>query len=125
MMLTKTGMKPLFDRRRIFSALDTPPCSRSLRRTSSSTQRSRWGPIRRNTFVIEDSVHGVHGARWRPACGSSASPARRTAIPGHADALTEAGAETVIRRWADFLANGVMFAASNWTEWSAETIGVD
>ena len=32
--------------------------------------------------------------------------------PGHADALTEAGAETVIRRWADFPA--VVAALSDW-----------
>jgi hypothetical protein len=34
--------------------------------------------------------------------------------PGHADALTEAGAETVIRRWADF--PGVIAALSEWSE---------
>ena len=34
--------------------------------------------------------------------------------PGHADALTEAGAETVIRRWADF--PGVLEALSIWSE---------
>jgi hypothetical protein len=34
--------------------------------------------------------------------------------PGHADRLTEAGAETVIRRWAEFPA--VLAALSQWAE---------
>jgi hypothetical protein len=34
--------------------------------------------------------------------------------PGHADALTEAGAETVIRRWADL--KPVLAALAVWAE---------
>lgn len=34
--------------------------------------------------------------------------------PGHADALTEAGAETVISRWRDFPA--VLEALSEWAD---------
>jgi hypothetical protein len=34
--------------------------------------------------------------------------------PGHADALTEAGAETVIRRWSDLKA--VVSALSEWED---------
>ena len=34
--------------------------------------------------------------------------------PGHADALTEAGAETVIRRWAEL--SGTIAALSEWSE---------
>jgi hypothetical protein len=34
--------------------------------------------------------------------------------PGHADVLTEAGAETVIRRWADF--RSVLLALSEWSD---------
>ena len=34
--------------------------------------------------------------------------------PGHADLLTEAGAETVIRRWSDL--KGVLDALSQWSE---------
>ena len=33
--------------------------------------------------------------------------------PGHADALTEAGAETVIRRWAEL--KSVITALSEWS----------
>ena len=52
------------------------------------------------TIVIEDSTHGVHGARAAGMrvigfTGGSHS------WPGHADALTAAGAETVIRRMSD------------------------
>ncbi|SEP66482.1 haloacid dehalogenase superfamily, subfamily IA, variant 3 with third motif having DD or ED [Faunimonas pinastri] len=53
-----------------------------------------------DTIVIEDSVHGVHGAttagmRVIGFTGASHS------WPGHADALTEAGAVTVINRLAE------------------------
>ncbi|RUX47680.1 HAD family hydrolase, partial [Mesorhizobium sp. M7A.F.Ca.CA.002.09.1.1] len=34
--------------------------------------------------------------------------------PGHADALTEAGAETVIRRWAEL--KSVIAALSEWSD---------
>ena len=34
--------------------------------------------------------------------------------PGHADALTEAGAETVIRRWSEL--KGVIAALSEWQD---------
>ena len=34
--------------------------------------------------------------------------------PGHADALTDAGAETVIRRWAEL--KPVLAALSEWSE---------
>jgi HAD superfamily hydrolase (TIGR01509 family) len=55
----------------------------------------------RDTLVIEDSVPGVIAARTAGArvvgfTGGSHS------FPGHADLLTEAGAETVIRRLRDF-----------------------
>ena len=65
------------------------------------------------TFVIEDSVHGVTGARaagMRVIGFTGASHSH----PGLADLLTEAGAETVIRRWADFPA--VVAALSEWSD---------
>ena len=54
----------------------------------------------RETLVIEDSIFGIRAARAAGArvvgfIGGAHS------WPGHADALTEAGAETVIRRLAD------------------------
>lgn len=65
------------------------------------------------TFVIEDSVHGVTGAaaagmRVIGFTGASHS------YPGHADQLTDSGAETVIRRWADLPAT--LAALSEWSE---------
>jgi HAD superfamily hydrolase (TIGR01509 family) len=65
------------------------------------------------TFVVEDSVHGVAGAKaagMRVIGFTGASHSH----PGHADLLTEAGAETVIRRWADFPA--VIAALSEWSQ---------
>ena len=64
------------------------------------------------TFVIEDSVHGIAGARAAGMRVIGFTGAAHS-FPGHADALTEAGAETVIRRWADFPA--VVAALSDWS----------
>ena len=65
------------------------------------------------TFVIEDSVHGIAGAKAAGMRVIGFTGASHT-YPGHADALTEAGAETVIRRWADF--RGVIAALSEWSD---------
>lgn len=65
------------------------------------------------TIVIEDSVHGIAGAKaagMRVVGFTGASHS----YPGHADLLTEAGAETVIRRHADLAA--VLAALSAWSE---------
>ncbi|MCX5481204.1 HAD family phosphatase [Kaistia geumhonensis] len=64
----------------------------------------------RDCVVIEDSTHGVHGAKAAGMrvigfIGGSHS------WPGHADQLTAAGAETVIRRMADLPATVAAFAA--------------
>jgi len=66
-----------------------------------------------NVLVIEDSVHGVHaacaaGMRVIGFTGGSHS------YPGHADKLTEAGAETVISRMVDLPAT--VEALSGWSE---------
>ncbi|WP_420408599.1 HAD family hydrolase [Hoeflea sp.] len=66
-----------------------------------------------NVLVIEDSVHGVQGARAAGMrvvgfTGGSHS------YPGHADKLTEAGAETVISRMADLPAT--VAALAEWSE---------
>ena len=65
-----------------------------------------------NTFVIEDSVHGVAGARAAGMRVIGFTGASHS-YPGHADALTEAGAETVIRRWAEL--KSVIAALSEWS----------
>ncbi|RFC68835.1 MULTISPECIES: HAD family hydrolase [Mesorhizobium] len=66
-----------------------------------------------NTFVVEDSVHGIHGAiaagmRVIGFTGGAHS------YPSHSDILTEAGAETVINRWRDLVP--VLDALSEWAE---------
>jgi HAD superfamily hydrolase (TIGR01509 family) len=60
----------------------------------------QFGVSPRETVIVEDSVFGVRagkaaGARVVGFTGGAHS------WPGHADKLTEAGAETVIRRFAD------------------------
>lgn len=67
------------------------------------------------TFVVEDSVHGIAGAKGAGMRVIGFTGGSHT-YPGHADVLTEAGAETVIRRWADFAS--VLAALS---EWSADS----
>ena len=67
----------------------------------SFTPRKTLGANPENTFVIEDSVHGIAGAKLAGMRVIGFTGAAHS-YPGHADVLTEAGAETVIRRWADF-----------------------
>ena len=66
-----------------------------------------------NVLVIEDSVHGIHAAR---AAGMRVVgfTGGTHSYPGHADKLTEAGAETVIRRMADLPAT--VEALASWSE---------
>lgn len=54
----------------------------------------------RESLVVEDSVFGVRAAREAGARVVGFTGGAHT-WPGHADALTEAGAETVISRFAD------------------------
>ncbi|CAM5509357.1 HAD superfamily hydrolase (TIGR01509 family) [Aquamicrobium terrae] len=111
-MLEKTGLSPLFAGR-IFSALETPTGKTKPAPDVFLYAAETLGAKPADTFVIEDSVHGVAGARaagMRVVGFTGASHS----YPGHADALTEAGAETVIRRWAEL--NGVLAALSEWSE---------
>jgi HAD superfamily hydrolase (TIGR01509 family) len=55
----------------------------------------------RDALVLEDSVPGVMAAR-AAGCRVVGFTGGSHTYPGHADRLTEAGAETVIRRLADF-----------------------
>jgi len=112
MMLTKTGILPLFSGH-LFSAIDVagvlPKPAPDI--FLHAAKEMKADPA--NTFVIEDSVHGVHGAR---AAGMRVIGFTGAAHswPGHADRLTEAGAETVIRRFADL--QPVLAALSEWAE---------
>ncbi|RYE63624.1 MAG: HAD family phosphatase, partial [Oxalobacteraceae bacterium] len=62
-------------------------------------------------LVIEDSTHGVHGARTAGMRVVGFTGASHT-YPSHADRLTDAGAETVISRMSDLPA--VIAALGEW-----------
>ncbi len=112
MMLGKTGLLPLFSGR-IFSARGQPPMKPKPAPDVFLHAAKSLGFDARRTFVIEDSVHGVAAARAAGMRVIGFTGASHS-YPGHADALTEAGAETAIRRWADF--RGVIAALSEWSE---------
>ncbi|MCP4316388.1 MAG: HAD family hydrolase [Hyphomicrobiales bacterium] len=67
----------------------------------------------RRTVVLEDSVHGIGGARAAGMRVIGFTGASHT-YPSHADRLTEAGAETVINRMTDLPAT--VEALSSWSE---------
>lgn len=111
-MLMKTRLKRFFEGR-VFSSLDTPSRKPKPAPDVFLFAAEKMDADPKKTFVVEDSVHGVAGAcaagmRVIGFTGASHSH------PGHADMLTEAGAETVIRRWADF--RPVVKALSEWSE---------
>ena len=111
-MLTRTGLLPLFEGH-IYSALDTPSRLTKPAPDVFLQAAAAMNAEPANTFVIEDSVHGVHGARAAGMRVIGFTGASHS-WPGHADRLTEAGAETVIRRWADL--QPVLAALSEWSE---------
>jgi beta-phosphoglucomutase-like phosphatase (HAD superfamily) len=110
--LTRAGLMPLFEGL-IFSGLEIPS-----KRTKPAPDVFLYAAEKleadpKQTFVIEDSVHGVAGAKAAGMRVIGFTGAAHS-YPGHADRLTEAGAETVIRRWAEFPA--VLAALCEWAE---------
>ncbi len=110
-MLTRTGAHALFAPH-IFSARDigegrTKPAP-DVFHHAAKTMNADPG----RTVVIEDSVHGVHGARDAGMRVVGFTGASHT-FPSHADQLTEAGAETVINRLIDL--PPVVEALSQWS----------
>ena len=95
----RSACKPLFEGR-IFSSLETPSGKPKPAPDVFLLRRRALDADPANTFVIEDSVHGIAGAKAAGMRVIGFTGASHS-YPGHADALTEAGAETVIRRWAD------------------------
>lgn len=66
-----------------------------------------------DAIVIEDSAHGIHAARAAGMRVIGFTGGAHT-YPGHADKLTDAGAETVIHRHKDLAS--VIDALSIWTD---------
>ncbi|MDX8452006.1 HAD family phosphatase [Mesorhizobium sp. VK9D] len=111
-MLEKVRLLPFFAGR-IFSGLDIPSKKTKPAPDVFLYAADKLGANPKNTFVIEDSVHGIAGARAAGMRVIGFTGAGHS-YPGHADALTEAGAETVIRRWAEL--NSTIAALSEWSE---------
>ncbi|TIM65592.1 MAG: HAD family phosphatase [Mesorhizobium sp.] len=109
-MLEKVRLLPFFAGR-IFSGLDIPGQKPAPDVFLYAAEQLGANP--KNTFVIEDSVHGVTGARTAGMRVIGFTGAGHS-YPGHADSLTEAGAETVIRRLAEL--GSTIAALSEWSE---------
>ena len=111
-MLNKNGILPLFAGR-IFSAVEVG--TRKPKPAPDvflhAAHEKKADPAR--TFVVEDSVHGVKAARAAGMRVIGFTGGSHT-YPGHADALTEAGAETTINRWTDF--RPTLDALAAWSE---------
>ncbi|MBM2713300.1 HAD family hydrolase [Mesorhizobium caraganae] len=110
-MLEKVGLLPFFAGR-IFSGLEIPSKKTKPAPDVFLVAAEKLNANPANTFVIEDSVHGVAGARAAGMRVIGFTGAAHS-YPGQADALTEAGAETVIRRWAEL--GGTIAALSEWS----------
>lgn len=111
-MLARTRLLPFFEGV-IFSSRDTPSARPKPAPDVFLHAAKAFGADPARSFVVEDSVHGVAGAReagMRVIGFTGASHSH----PGHADMLTEAGAETVIRRWVDFAP--VLAALTRWSQ---------
>ena len=109
-MLEKVGLLPFFAGR-IFSALEIPSKKTKPAPDVFLVAAEKLNADPANTFVIEDSVHGVAGARAAGMRVIGFTGASHT-YPSHADRLTDAGAETVISRMVDL--PGVVAALAEW-----------
>jgi haloacid dehalogenase superfamily, subfamily IA, variant 3 with third motif having DD or ED len=112
MMLKRTGLAPLFGEY-VYSAKDLGEGRTKPKPDIFLHGASRFGVDPSAAIVIEDSVHGIHAARAAGMRVIGFTGASHT-YPGHADKLTEAGAETVISRMADLPATIAALAA--WSE---------
>ena len=110
-MLTKVGYIDLFEPN-IFSAESLGPDRVKPKPDVFLHGAEKLGARPGNTLVIEDSVHGVTGAKAAGMRVVGFTGASHTG-PTHADKLSEAGAETVIHRLEDLPA-----VATALLEWS-------
>ena len=112
MMLGKVGLKEVFAPH-VFSAKDLGPDRVKPKPDIFLHAAEQFGANPARTLVVEDSVHGITGARaagMRVVGFTGASHS----YPSHADRLTEAGAETVISRMSEL--PGVIAALAEWQE---------
>ncbi len=110
MMLTKVGLKPYFAPH-IYSAKDLGPDRVKPKPDIFLHAAEQFGVSPSRCLVIEDSTHGIHGARTAGMRVVGFTGASHT-YPSHADRLTDAGAETVISRMMDLPA--VVSALGEW-----------
>ncbi len=99
MMLTKVGLKPYFEGH-IYSAKDLGPDRVKPKPDIFLHGAHQFNVSPDRVVVVEDSVHGVNGARAAGMRVIGFTGASHT-YPSHADRLTDAGAETVIARMQD------------------------
>lgn len=110
MMLKKSNLFDLFEGR-IYSAVEAPVLRPKPDPDGYVHVARTLGISPENIIVVEDSVHGVHAARGAQMRVLGYTGGSHTQ-PGHADSLTDAGAETVIARWNDF--NATIDAMGQW-----------
>jgi HAD superfamily hydrolase (TIGR01509 family) len=113
-MLGRTGLDRLFGDR-VYSARDVGEGRTKPAPDVFLHGAAQFDADPANVMVIEDSVHGIEAARAAGMrvigfTGGSHS------YPGHADKLTEAGAETVISRMTDLPAT--VEALAGWAEFN-------
>lgn len=84
----------------VFSAVEVGDCQPKPSPNVYSYAAEQFGTPSRECIVIEDSLFGVTAARDAGMRVVGFTGGAHT-WPGHADVLTEAGAETVINRLAD------------------------
>jgi HAD superfamily hydrolase (TIGR01509 family) len=112
MMLTKVGLKAYFEPH-IFSAMDLGPDAAKPKPDIFLHGAKQMGVAPERCVVIEDSTHGVHGARAAGMRVIGFTGGQHT-YPSHGDRLTDAGAEVVISRMSDLPA--MIKALSEWSE---------
>lgn len=112
-MLTRARLTGLFDDV-IFSSAETPTARPKPAPDVFLYAAEKMEADPKKTIVIEDSVHGIAGARAAGMRVIGFTGASHT-HPRHADMLMEAGAETTINRMSDLRATIEALAS-----WSAD-----
>ncbi|MFB2550907.1 HAD family hydrolase [Ensifer soli] len=112
LMLSATGLKGHFGTH-IYSARDLGDDRVKPKPDIYLHGARQFGIDPSRVLVVEDSVHGVHAGRAAGMRVVGFTGASHT-YPGHADRLTDAGAETVVSRMS--MLPGVIAALSEWQE---------